>query len=54
MLLNDYVGKHFFFENPDANEERSKNFGFKSNLTPTRNEHLAPFENNLYDIVSNT
>ena len=24
MLLNDYVGKHFFFENPDANEERSK------------------------------
>ena len=42
--------KAFFFENPDANEE---NFGFKSNLTPSQNEHLTPFESDLYDMVRN-
>ena len=41
--------KAFFFEHPDANEERSK----KSNLTRPQNEHLTPFENDLYDLVCN-
>ena len=43
--------KAFFFENPDANEETSENFGFKFNLSAPQNEHLIQFQNDLNDIV---
>ena len=35
--------KAFFFENPDGNLERSKHFGFKSNLAPPQNKYLTLF-----------
>ena len=33
--------------------KKDLNFGFKFNLTPPQNDHLAPFENHLYDMVCN-
>ena len=44
--------KAYFFEKPDQrNSNNSTNFGFKSNVTPSQNEKLTPFENGLYDMM---
>ena len=47
------MDKHFL-ENPGVYQERSVNIGFKSNLTPTQNKYLQPFENDSYDMACNT
>ena len=44
--------KAYFFENPDQrNSNNSTHFGFKSNVTPSQNEILTPFENGPHDMV---
>ena len=44
-----------FFENPDQrNSNNSRNFGFKSNVTPPQNEKLTPFENRFYVMARST
>ena len=42
--------KAHFFDNPREDTE-TENYGFKSNTTPPQNEHLNPFENDLYQMV---
>ena len=44
--------KAYFFEHPCDNTTND-NFGFKSNKTPPQNEHLNPFENDIYELVKN-
>ena len=44
--------KGYLFEHPCDNTIND-NFGFKSNKTPPQNEHLNPFENDIYELVKN-
>ena len=43
----------FLDKNSESNEQLNNNFGFKSFITPPKNEHLKAFENDLYDTVRN-
>ena len=44
--------KMFFFDkNSESNEQLNVNFGFKSAITPQKNEHLSAFYINLQDTV---
>ena len=52
-LVEQLWWKAFFFENPDAIEERSEDFGLKPNLTHPQHKHLTSFENVLSDKVCN-
>ena len=47
--------KAYFFDKPNEidNATTVNNFGFKSVLTPPKNEHLNAFEEDLYDLVRN-
>ena len=45
--------KAIFFENEKAGQSEITN-GFKTNKAPDKMELLNPFENDLYNLVSNT
>ena len=47
--------KAYFFDKPDKIDDAAtvNNFGFKSVLTPPKNEHLNAFEEDLYELVRN-
>ena len=47
--------KAYFFEKPNEIDDATtvNNFGFKSILTPPKNDHLNAFEEDLYDLVRN-
>ena len=47
--------KAYFFDKPNKIDDAAtvNNFGFKSVLTPPKNEHLNAFEEDLYDLVRN-
>ena len=51
-LIKRLRWKAYFFEHPCDNATND-NFGFKSNKTPPQNEHLNPFENDIYELVKN-
>ena len=48
--------KSYFCENSsdDDSDQNSKNYGFKSNLSPPPNDHLNEFENSMYDMIKNS
>ena len=48
--------KAYFFEKPNEIDDATtvNNFGFKSILTPPKNEHLNAFEEDIYKLVRNS
>ena len=44
---------HFCKENRENNSDQCKNFGFKTVVTPSQNEDLNVFENDMYDMIRN-
>ena len=44
---------HTYIDETTVKESELENFCFKSNITLPQNEHLTPFENDLYDMVRN-
>jgi len=43
--------KAYFYDHPETARGTKVNYGFKSNKTPPQNQHLAPFENDLYELT---
>ena len=46
-------GKMYSEEKMTQDRSVSKNYGFRSDYAPPKNEHLNAFENDLYDMVRN-
>ena len=53
-LLRRMRWKAHWFDKPDAARTQNKNtYGFKSSKAPPPSKHLAPFENDVYNMVRN-
>ena len=52
-LIRRMRWKAFYFENPaeDTQEIKQSNYGFKSGSSPPQNEKLAPFEDDMYNMI---